>query len=81
MTTPMEDEMTVEEMLDHLNTIKTKQKTVYQDAAVRMAISIIQRLITCQICDGSGTLTAPDSDGESASEELCPNPVHEYANR
>jgi hypothetical protein len=79
--TPLEDEMTVGEMLSHLEEIKSRQKTVFQDASVKMAISIIRRLIICQICNGSGTLTVPESDGESASEEPCPNPVHEYANR
>lgn len=31
----------------------------------------------CATCDGSGILTVPDGDGESASEQLCPNPVHD----
>jgi hypothetical protein len=30
----------------------------------------------CATCDGSGVLTVPDSDGESASEYACPDPVH-----
>jgi hypothetical protein len=31
----------------------------------------------CRTCDGSGMLTVPDSDGESASEQPCPDPVHD----
>jgi hypothetical protein len=73
----LDDEMTVEECLEHLEEIKTRQKTVYQDAAVRMAINIIKALETCGICGGSGTLTVPDHGGESASEQDCPNPIHD----
>lgn len=87
--TPLEDEMTVEECLEHLEEIKTRQKTVFQDASVRMAISIIkalndcgiQSLKPCNICDGKGYLTVPDPDRESASEQDCPNPVHDIRER
>jgi hypothetical protein len=33
--------------------------------------------LTCATCDGSGILTVPDTDGESASTQACPDPVHE----
>jgi hypothetical protein len=75
--TPLEDEMTVEECLEHLEEIKTRQKTVFQDASVRMAINIIKALERCDICQGKGTITVPDHGGESASEQDCPNPIHD----
>jgi len=31
----------------------------------------------CRVCDGSGKLTVPDGDGESASEQACPDPIHD----
>jgi hypothetical protein len=31
----------------------------------------------CLVCDGSGKLTVPDPGGESASEQDCPDPVHD----
>jgi hypothetical protein len=31
----------------------------------------------CRVCDGSGKLTVPDGDGESATEQACPDPVHD----
>jgi hypothetical protein len=77
---PLDEEMTVQEMLDHLEEIKTRQKTVHQDAAVRMVIGIIQHLVICQWCDGTGTIMTPDTDKESAYETACPNPLHDIAN-
>jgi protein gp37 len=31
---------------------------------------------SCRTCDGSGVLTVPDTDGESASEQACADPSH-----
>jgi len=81
MTMPLDSDMTVDEMLEHLDEIKSRQKTVYQDAAVRMAMAIIRHLVTCRICDGSGTMMVPDESMESASEYACPNPLHNYDGR
>jgi hypothetical protein len=33
--------------------------------------------LACRVCNGGGMLTVPDSDGESASEQACPDPVHD----
>ncbi len=30
----------------------------------------------CPACGGTGTITVPDRDGESASEYACPDPAH-----
>lgn len=77
MSEPTSDEMTVEEALEHLEAIQNNQKTFLQDGAVKFAITLIKALAVCQWCDGSGTMMVPDSDGESASEYACPNPLHE----
>jgi hypothetical protein len=70
-------DMTVAECLDHLEEIKNKQKSLHQDDAIKFAIAVLKALTICEWCDGSGTLTVPDSDGESASEHACPNPLHD----
>lgn len=33
--------------------------------------------LECRKCGGGGVLTVPDGDGESASEQACPDPVHD----
>jgi len=70
-------DMTVSECLEHLEEIKSRQKTVAQDEAVKFAIIVIRSLAVCARCDGSGTMMVPDNDGESAYEVACPNPLHE----
>lgn len=77
MTTTPDSEMSVQEMLEHLEEIKNKQKTVQQDYAVKFAISVIEALVICRWCDGTGMITVPDENQESASEQACPNPLHE----
>jgi hypothetical protein len=32
---------------------------------------------SCATCDGTGILLVPDGDGESASKQACPEPVHD----
>jgi hypothetical protein len=77
MTVPPFESMTTEEAIQHLEEIKTSQKTVYQDAAVQFAITVLRALGICAWCDGTGTMMVPDNDGESAYETACPNPLHE----